>query len=457
MNIHGTKDCIRRTYQQDSRPWVIGYSGGKDSTCALQLIWQTVCELPTAERTKPIYVLASNTLVESPAIVASIRTALTRMQAEGENADIPLSASLVEPAADETFWVNLVGRGYPAPYSNFRWCTDRLKISPANRFIKDQVARFGEVVLVLGVRSSESATRAQVMAMHSIKGSSLRTHSTLAGALVFAPIQDWTTDDVWSFLLQNSDTPWGTDNNDLAAMYRAADGECPLVVDTTTPSCGNSRFGCWVCTVVTRDKSMEAMIDSGQTWMEELLGIRDFLAATQEQPRKAEVRTIRKTDGRILLKDSGDEAALGPYTLDFCKEVLARLLTVKAKLPKEADGFELISDAELFSIRRIWREERHDWEDAVPRLYEAITGKRWLLLSDSSSNAPDESKLIDSVSHAHGVPPLLMRKLIDVERRSLGMKRRAGIYERLASVLDEDWRTDEQVTSDIAVLGAKRK
>ncbi|HXM19204.1 MAG TPA: DNA phosphorothioation system sulfurtransferase DndC [Candidatus Tumulicola sp.] len=452
MDLKATIDLIKSTYQADLRPWVIGFSGGKDSTCALQLVWQALRQIPDDQRLKPIYVLSSNTLVESPAIVDYIRSSLEKMGDRAASDGISLSAKLVEPLIEESFWVNLIGRGYPAPTTKFRWCTDRLKISPANRFIKDQVTRFGEVVLVLGVRSSESATRSQVMAMHEIDGSVLRTHSTLQGALVFAPIADWTTDDVWSYLLQNAQTPWGTDNNDLAAMYRAADGECPLVVDTTTQSCGNSRFGCWVCTVVTRDKSMEAMIDSGQSWMEELLEIRDLLAETQQEPRKSEVRSIRKLDGRILLKDSGDEAALGPYTLDFCKILLEKLIATQARLPAEASGFELISEPELLAIRRIWREERHDWEDSVPRIFDRVSGRKWRSLLDEQSYASEEAQLLERIARESGVPSLLIRRLIDAERDCLGVKRRAGIYARLNSILDEDWRDDQQVVADITEL-----
>jgi DNA sulfur modification protein DndC len=452
MDLQGTRDLINRTYLADARPWVIGFSGGKDSTCALQLVWESIAQLPKERRTKQVIVLSSNTLVESPAIVSFITSSIAAIQRRAKEQDLPITASIVQPLVQDSFWVNLIGRGYPAPYQNFRWCTDRLKISPANRFIRDQVSRFGEVILVLGVRSQESATRAQVMALHSVAGSPLRTHSTLTGALIFAPIADWTTDDVWSYLLQHADTPWGSDNNDLAAMYRSADGECPLVVDTTTPSCGNSRFGCWVCTVVTRDKSMHAMIDSGQAWMEELLQIRDFLAATQEEPRKSETRSIRKTDGRILLKDSGHEPALGPYKLDFCKEVLAKVLTVQRHLPKEAPNFELISDAELLEIRRIWRSERYDWEDSVPRIFEAATGRRWHEISDGLPSASSDDGLLEAIARRHQLPGLLLKKLIDTERRSFGLRRRSRIYDQLSAVLDEDWRTEDQVASDIAEL-----
>src|SRR5690606_10298962 len=202
------------------------------------------------------------TLVETPVIVNHIDDNLNRMNESAQKLGLPFCAEKVTPQIDETFWVNLIGRGYPAPYSRFRWCTDRMKIKPANRFILDKVAQHGEVIVVLGVRKDESMTRAQVMSLHKIEGHKLRRHSHLPRAYVYAPIENWSTDDVWTYLLQVP-SPWGGNNRDLASLYRSANsGECPLVIDDTTPSCGNSRFGCWVCTVVQRDRSMEALIDS---------------------------------------------------------------------------------------------------------------------------------------------------------------------------------------------------
>lgn len=162
---------------------------------------------------------------------------------------------MLSPTLDDRFWVNLIGRGYPAPTSIFRWCTERLKINASNRFILDKVAKHGEVILVLGSRRGESNTRDQVLNMHRFRGHVLARHGQLPGAWVYMPVEHFSTDDVWSYLLQVP-SPWGGDNRSLASMYRSAqDGECPLVVDDLTPSCGNSRFGCWVCTVVDRDRS----------------------------------------------------------------------------------------------------------------------------------------------------------------------------------------------------------
>jgi DNA sulfur modification protein DndC len=450
--LKATLSAIRETYLQDGRPWVVGFSGGKDSTATLQLVWQALQGLPKGKRTKPIHVISSNTLVETPAIVSYIRSAIAAIERAGRTDGLPISAKLVEPVVEDSFWVNMIGRGYPAPSTKFRWCTERLKISPADRFIKDQVARFGEVVLALGVRSAESATRAQVMSLRKIEGTRLRTHKKLAGALVFAPIEEWTTDDVWSYLLQNAETPWGTDNNDLAAMYRTADAECPLVVDTTTPSCGNSRFGCWVCTVVTRDKSMEALVDAGNTWMEDLLAIREELADTQRPERRAEVRSARKLDGRVLLKNDGNELALGPYTFAYCKDLLRRILTTQRGLPPEAEGFELITEPELLEIRRIWRSERHDWEDTLPGIYEECTGKRWFSISEASADAEEDAEIVDRTALEFDVPELLMRKLIDAERRTYGLRRRSDIFKRLDAVLDRDWRSEDALRADLAAM-----
>lgn len=450
--IRCTLDAIRETYAQDKRPWVIGFSGGKDSTCTLQLIWQALKELPRSERRKPIYVISSNTLVETPAIVSYIKNTIEAIATAGKHDGLNITARIVEPRVQDSFWVNLIGRGYPAPTSKFRWCTERLKIHPADRFITDQVAKHGEVVLALGVRSSESATRAQVMALRKIEGQRLRTHKTLAGALVFAPIEDWNVDDVWSYLLQNAETPWGSDNNDLAAMYRTADAECPLVVDTTTPSCGNSRFGCWVCTVVTRDKSMEAMVDSGQWWMEELLKIRDELADSHKPEIKDKVRSIRKLDGRILIKSQRNEASPGPYTFEYCKALLARLLRAQRNLPKEAGDFELISETELLEIRRIWRNDRHDWEDSIPRIYESETGKKWFAISDATRDGEEDAEITDLVALESNIPPLLMRQLIDAEKRTYGLRRRSDIYKTLNQIFDRDWRDDRDIAADLASL-----
>ncbi|MBI3825594.1 MAG: DNA phosphorothioation system sulfurtransferase DndC [Candidatus Rokubacteria bacterium] len=439
---------IRQVYLSDRRPWVIGYSGGKDSTTALQLIWSALSKLPSAELTKPVYVIASDTLVESPKIVDYIDASLERMNGAAGSAGLPLTAHKVKPTLENTFWVNLIGRGYPAPSKQFRWCTDRLKIEPANRFILEKVTEHGEVVVVLGVRKGESATRAQVMALHRLKNSLLSRHSRLPNAYVYTPVEDWTVDDVWTYLLQVP-SPWGNNNRDLVTLYRNAQaGECPLVVDQATPSCGNSRFGCWVCTVVTKDKSMEALIENGAEWLEPMLEYRDLLSSTQDPAVKGQVREFKRRNGQVALKDDGS-IVYGPYKLAVRKDLLRRLLELQKRV--RADGpnpkEQLISREELERIRALWRQEVQDWEDSVPKIYREVMGEDldWVVDEQPGLSGEDRA-ILEGICERYNVPAAMVAKLIDLEREFHGMSRRAAIYQRIAAVFDEDWRSEAEVT-----------
>jgi DNA sulfur modification protein DndC len=451
-SIAALYDEVRELYLADKRPWVLGFSGGKDSTCALQVVWTALASLPPEQRKKPVYVISSDTLVETPVIVNYIDTTLERINAAAIRGDLPFRTHKVMPRIDRSFWVNLIGRGYPAPSRRFRWCTERLKIEPANEFILDRVAEFGEVIMVLGVRSSESATRAQVMSFHKIKGSRLSRHSSLNNAFVYSPIEAFTTDEVWTYLLQNQ-SPWGNDNRDLVAMYRNAQaGECPLVVDKTTPSCGNSRFGCWVCTVVTKDKAMEAMIDSGQDWMTPLLDYRDMLAETQDPARKREVRDFRRRTGQVSFKNDSDDIIPGPYTMDFCRKLLAQLLQAQKQIHADAspgEATQLIHEAELHAIRNIWRTERGDWQDSLPGIVREVLDLEidWVV-DDSANYSHADGVLLHEICQENDIPTDLVVRLLNIERSTYGMKRRHAVHHRIEDALSEEWRQLDEIVSE---------
>lgn len=439
---------IQDVYVSNQMPWVVGYSGGKDSTATLQLVWKAIAMLPVELRTKKVYVIASDTLVETPVIVDHLDQTLRRINQAARAQQLPFEAQKVSPQTTDTFWVNLIGRGYPAPNQRFRWCTERMKIQPANKFILDRAAEFGEVVMILGGRKSESTSRAQVMTSKhgKITGSRLSRHHVLTRAYVYTPIEDFTTDDVWTYLLQVT-SPWGSNNRDLAAMYRSAQsGECPLVVDDTTPSCGNSRFGCWTCTVVTRDRSMEAMIDSGEDWMEPLLDFRDFLATTQDPEKKHLYRDYKRRTGQVSVKDG--KLIRGPYRLDFCKELLQRLLETQLLIQKNGPNpnQELITEAELHEIRRIWRTERQDWQDSLPQIYTQVLGTslEWLQ-DDIGAFSGQEYHLLNDICEEHAIPTDLVARLLEQERQMQGMQRRAGIFQRIDGVLNQEWRDEATI------------
>jgi DNA sulfur modification protein DndC len=445
-----SKDDVVAIYQSDSRPWVIGYSGGKDSTAVVRLVFEALLSLPAERRTKPVFVVSSDTLVET----------LDKMGRAAVELGLPLVVvPPVTPKADETFWVNLIGRGYPAPTRQFRWCTERMKIDPVSDFIRSKVAAFGEVVVVLGSRMEESASRAQVMKRHRIEGSRLARHSSLPNAFVFTPIDQWTADDVWEYLFSGP-APWGGDHQQLFDLYKGSNaGECPLVIDTSTPSCGNSRFGCWVCTVVTQDRAMDGLIETGHTWMVPLKQLRDGLYETTKPENKAKYRNFRRRDGNITVMTNKvtneDKHILGPYKLSYRKQLLRQLLETQKRIDRENPGapFAVITKAELEAIRVHWRTDPNEpeWEDPIPKMYEEIMGEAsdWEVNDDFIFN-DQESRLIATLSEKHGVAKELFMKLIELEMAFEGFARRSRLQERVEELLSRDWGPeDEAITRQI--------
>ncbi len=295
-----TEDNIIEVYKMNKLPWVIGYSGGKDSTCTTQIIINTLIKMKASgeELNKPVYIISSDTLVENPTIVGTIHKTIDNINALANKEGIPVSAHVIRPEYDNSFWANLIGRGYPCPNQTFRWCTDRMKINPANDFITSIVSKYGEAIVVLGVREGESNSRDRVLSEHTIEGRKLMHHTTMANAYVFAPIRSFTVEDVWNYLLEN-ESPWGSDNKELFNKYMEAEGECPLIIDKEMKkehTCGNSRFGCWVCTVVTKDKSLTSAIDKGEKWLLDLLEYRNWLYSIRDDEQ---MRMRRRQDGSI--------------------------------------------------------------------------------------------------------------------------------------------------------------
>lgn len=372
---------VQDLYRADGIPWVVGYSGGKDSTATLQLVWSAVRSLPDYERTKPVYVITNDTLVENPAVAAWVHRSHAAINSAAADQSLPISTHLLSPEVSETFWVNLIGRGYPAPNRRFRWCTERMKINPTVRFIRSVVQKNGEAILVLGARRAESTARAARIDHYDRQSvrDNLNPHNDLPSALVYKPIVDWANDDVWLYLMQVSN-PWGFDNKQLLTMYRTAspDAECPVVVDTSTPSCGNSRFGCWTCTVVEKDKSMAAMIqnDTEKEWMQPLLDVRDRIADLEAG---REMRDFRRSHGRVSLYNG--RYVPGPYKQEARAEWLRLVLEaqtwVRENGPEDVRGIELIPADQLHEIRRIWISEKHEHEDLLPAIYEQATGEQF--------------------------------------------------------------------------------
>jgi DNA sulfur modification protein DndC len=458
LDTKPVEECISSTiaetkeaYLMDTRPWILGYSGGKDSTATLQIVWQALQELSIEERKKPVYVISSDTLVETPIIQKYLYSNIDKINHAAKNQNLPISATILKPKVDETYWVNLIGRGYPAPQQMFRWCTSRLKIRTSSRFIENRISKYGEVVIVLGTRKQESASRKKVMDKLDIEGSIFSRSNQFSAAYSYCPIREWSEWDVWRYLMLIP-SPWGNDNKELAQMYREASGECPFVMDDSTHPCGNSRFGCWVCTLVQTDESLISLIESSYDWLKPLMDFKKILVETLDPEKKSEYRQLKLRRGYVLPKKNpeareSDFFIRGPYKFEFRKILLKELLLTQKKISEIGpdSDIQLISKEELGRIRQIWRTEEGDWEDSVPLIYKKVFDDEYWTSDDNNPfNRYDKEKL-EKLARDYNIPEKLIIKLIDLELQTQGMAIRHSIYKKMDKIFNEEWRSEEEL------------
>lgn len=465
--IDGLMDTIRNLYLCDDIPWVIGYSGGKDSTATLQLVWIALSELSREQLKKKIHIINTDTMVESPVISKWVQTSLETMDNAAAEQGLPFVTHRLTPALNNTFWVNFLGKGYPFPRKKLRWCTDRLKIQPVNTFVKEKIAEHGEIIMVIGTRKAESARRAKTMAYYEKKRvrELLRPNQSMVNELVFSPLENWNDNDVWVFLMQYKN-PWGYPNKDLLTLYRGAtaDNECPMMVEKGLPSCGKSRFGCWVCTMVEKDKSMEAMIlnDEEKAWMSALL---DFRNRFGDEEHDRERRSFRKMGG--YLQGSYKQLHHGPYKKEFREKWLGDLLKIQKEInedgPEEFQDLELITIPELRNIRRIWVLDKHEFADTLPGIYEKIMGKPF---DDPEWMAPESlkgeewdilEKVVKELYPDEELAFEMAYSLVDIENHSNSLNKRKGICDILESCIQKNFYKNENDATDYYLGQAVRR
>lgn len=412
-------------YADDTyRPWIIGFSGGKDSTVLLTLVWLALKKikediLVPFQLRRPVYVVCNDTLVENPIISSYVDGVLSQIEKQARKEDLPIFVRKTIPKLEDSFWVNVIGKGYPVPNTVFRWCTEKMKIKPTARFITEQVDECGEAIILIGTRKSESATRARSIKKHEIHGQRLTHHTLLHNTYVYAPIKELMLEEVW-YIINAIPCPWGSDNSVLFNIYMDAsadDYECPTVVtDKSHGSCGQSRFGCWVCTVVKDDKSMRSLIKNGREWMRPLY---DFRMELDSERNILENRMPFRRDGRRAVND------MGPYIFKYRAKILKKLLEVQHELQQVDPKIRLISDQELIAIQVNWYRD-FNFGYQVSEIYNSIYKESFImeenvknkleadLMREVCVNNPEEGELIEQL--------LLLQKSKSLMQRRRGLK-----------------------------------
>lgn len=358
------------------RPWIIGFSGGKDSTVLLTLVWMALLRLketiPNYKFKRNVYVVCNDTLVENPVITSYVDEVLLTIEQSAVQNGLPIFVKKTTPKLEQTFWISVIGKGYPVPNNAFRWCTDKLKIRPTSSFLHEQIDEKGEAIVLLGTRYSESANRERSMKKHEVKNQRLSPHNISPNTMTYAPIKDLFLEEVW-YLINAFPSPWGFDNSILFKIYSDAsadDYECPTVVTTKEhKSCGQSRFGCWTCTVVKKDKSMSALINNGQEWLFPLLKFRNDL---QSERNISENRLSKRRNGQKAVNEEGMNQ--GNYTPEYRYSILKRLLEAQKEVQKEKPNLNLITHQELIAIQVLWNRDLI-FNKNISELYREVYGR----------------------------------------------------------------------------------
>ena len=410
-----------------NRPWIIGFSGGNDSTVLLTLVWIALSELKkeNVALSRKVYVVCNDTMVENPVIEEYVTNVLNKIRISAKEQELPISVHTTTPELEDSFWCCVIGKGYPAPNNSFRFCTEKMKIKPTSNFIINQVAADGEAIVLIGTRRSESQQRAKSVSKHEILGHRLSKHPLNANTYTYAPIKELMLEEVW-WIINAIPSPWGFDNKILFKIYADAsadDYECPTVVtDDKHRTCGQSRFGCWICTVVKEDKSMSSLIKTGVQWMKPLLEFRNRLV---ENRNVSELRCSTRRNGQIAVDETGHN--MGNYTMDYRIQLLKELLQIQKDTQEYRSSIDLITTQELIAIQVIWYRDGN-FTKTVNDIYNEIYGynipndqiglEERLLLERCCSN--EHFQLINQLLALQKNKVLLMRKYglqTDLENR----------------------------------------
>lgn len=433
---------MKMVYLHDKRPWMIGFSGGKDSTMLVMLVFEMLTQLKPEQITKKVYITSSDTMVENPVVE---RYMLRMSKQIGEaGAKYKVQTDIVRPEPSKTFWSYLIGLGYPTPEPpGFRWCTDRLKIKPINKFTLDTIKENGEVVMLLGVRKAESSYRARGITAREVEGKLLVRHTDIENAYVYNPLTEIPNQLVWEYLLKNDGiTPWGSDNKYLFSLYQGEDlGEEQSVLGEVDKDkiavTGNSRFGCWICTMVKEDKSLLNFIDKG---CDELIPYRDFRNWLVENRNNPELRDKKRRNGSVYEKADG-EYGLGPFTMYGRKVILEKLLELE-----NVTGQELITKEELKAIDAMWENEGDIYRRTLVETYERIKGQK---LSWDEYRLPmfsnDAMDILKDTCEEFGIELEMMNKLIVAVENNKHYTKGNKVEKAFEKIINEGWLHHENI------------
>lgn len=329
-------EIIKQEYLSDNIPWFLGYSGGKDSSALLKIVFNALLQIEKFH--KPITVVYCDTGVENPIVTSYVYDVFKKFKKECDSLQLPFIFKIVIPELNDRYFVKVIGRGYPPPTNIFRWCTDRLRIKPINSILNKE----SNAKILLGIRGGECQQRDRTISKHVTSSDYYLKQGTSTTSLIFSPIIKHDLEEVWN-TLRYCELPKSISFKTIREIYQDAESECPVYRETKGQSCGSNRFGCWTCTVVRKDKSISSLIDNGYSELEELHVFRNWLSKFRDD-----------INYRCNIRRNGQKG-LGPITLEGRQIILDKLLDVQKK-----SGLKLITESELERINELWKIDKNN-------------------------------------------------------------------------------------------------
>lgn len=210
----------------------------------------------------------------------------------------------------------------------FRWCTDRLRTRPLQKVTNGE-----KNIIVLGTRFNESNERNRVLKSNQINEFTYK-QKNYSKSIIFSPIIDYSVEEVWQSI-EKLNVDGIIDLKKLKFLYRGFEGASEK--DEESPG---GRYGCWVCTVVRRDKAGMNLVKKGYEQVKYLMDFRDLLLSYRNDSEKRLPNRKNHTIGK------------GPFKLYVRKQLLEKLLETQ-KLAK----CELITREEIELIYALWAKE----------------------------------------------------------------------------------------------------
>lgn len=364
-------------YMRDDYCITLAYSGGKDSSVMLDLTLRALADLvKRGVSVNTLHVMNSNTGLENPVVEKYTMGELAKIEHYAIKNNLPVEVHVATPSLSNDYLVNIIGgRTIMTLPGMDRKCQQMMKANPMGR-MKKTIEReillekgndysLDKSILFCGTRRDESAHR-KVQMLKRRESAFEPVKNEKMSQWTLSPIAEFLTDDIFTYIgevVSNKRGNTYSDFEDLLQVYRDGNsGNCMVNLYYGTgdasggkTQCG-SRFGCFICSAIAKDKSMENMIQEPQfAFMKPLNDLREWLIKCHNDPSKRNWLSRKvKDNGYITISPVA-------YSGFHCLQILQAVLTIDANeiIASRKLGvsprFQCLDQSSIIAIDMLWQ------------------------------------------------------------------------------------------------------